>query len=119
VTALVTGGFHVFADPIARRLGFDHVFANRIEIDGDRLTGKALAPVLDRTAKRTTLLSLCEELGIRPQQAIAIGDGANDLAMIETAGLGIAYHAKPTVSQAANARIDHTGLDTVLDFLGG
>ncbi len=122
-TALVTGGFHVFADQIARRLGFDRTFANRLEIATDasgsaRLTGHAVPPILDRDAKRTTLLALCRELEINPRQAVTIGDGANDLAMLAEAGLGIAYRAKPAVRGAARARIDHTGLDTVLDFVG-
>lgn len=117
-TALVTGGFHDFADPIARRLGFDRVFANRLEIVDGTLTGRALPPILDRDAKRTTLLALCDELGIEPDRTVAIGDGANDLAMLATAGLGVAYRAKPAVREAAGARIDRTGLDTLLYFLG-
>lgn len=118
VSALVTGGFHIFADPLGARLGFDHVFANRLEIVDGRLTGKPVPPVLDRSAKRTTLLRLCEQLGIGPGEAIAIGDGANDLAMIGEAGLGVAYRAKPAVARAADACIDHTDLETVLDFIG-
>lgn len=118
VSALVTGGFHIFADALGARLGFDHVFANRLEIVDGHLTGKAVPPVLDRTAKRMTLLRLCEQLGIGSEKAIAIGDGANDLAMIAEAGLGVAYRAKPAVAEAADARIDHTDLETVLDFIG-
>lgn len=117
-TALVTGGFDVFADEVARRLGIGRVFANRLEIEGGRLTGRALPPIYGKDAKRDALLALCAEQGIEPRQTVAVGDGANDLAMLAAAGLGVAYRAKPAVRAAARAHIDHTGLDTVLAYLG-
>lgn len=117
-SALVSSGFHHFADPIAQQLGFDQVFANRLEIVDGRLTGRAVPPILGRDAKRQRLRSLCAELAIDTCRVIAVGDGANDLAMLAAAGLGIAYRAKPAVRQAARASIDHTGLDSLLFFLG-
>jgi phosphoserine phosphatase len=114
VTALVTGGFTIFAEPIAAGLGFDRVVANRLEVAGGRLTGRVLPPIVTAETKRQTLLALADEIGIAPAEAVAVGDGANDLPMLGAAGLGIAFRAKPMVAAAANARLDHADLTGLL-----
>jgi phosphoserine phosphatase len=113
-TALVTGGFTVFAERIAAELGFDHVVANRLEIVGGAITGKVLSPIVTGATKRETLLALAAEQGISPAQAIAVGDGANDVPMLTAAGLGIAFRAKPAVAAAASWRLDHADLTGLL-----
>ncbi|TCT08339.1 phosphoserine phosphatase [Tepidamorphus gemmatus] len=117
-TALVSGGFTLFTEAIARRVGFDENRANELLLDGDRLSGLVREPILGRDAKREALAELVAKLGIDAQAAIAVGDGANDLAMLEAAGLGVAFHAKPAVAKAADVRIDHSDL-TALLFLQG
>lgn len=120
--ALVSGGFHVFADEIGADLGFDHVQANRLEVRGDaktgRLTGRVIEPVLDRDAKLRALEAACARLGLDASAVAAVGDGANDLAMLGAAGLGVAYHGKPQVAAAARYRIDHGDLETLLYYQG-
>lgn len=113
-TVLVSGGFTRFAGPVGERLGFQRVIANVLEIGAGRLTGTVTKPIVDSATKETTLLAVREELGLAPAQTLAVGDGANDLAMIRQAGLGVAYRAKPIVAAAAGARIDHTDLTTLL-----
>jgi phosphoserine phosphatase len=113
-TALVTGGFTIFADRVAAELGFERVIANRLEVAGGRITGRVLAPVVTGETKRETLLALAAELDIPPAQTIAVGDGANDLAMLAAAGLGIAFHAKPMVAAAARWCLDHADLTGLL-----
>ncbi len=122
-TALVSGGFTVFMERVARNLGFDRFFGNGLEIENGRLTGRVAEPILDATGKRKILLKLAGELGRAPAEAVAVGDGANDLAMLGTAGLGVAYHAKPglrsAMGQAPNgAVIDHADLTAVLHLQG-
>jgi phosphoserine phosphatase len=114
VTALVTGGFTVFADRVAARLGFDRVVANRLEIVGGRLTGRVLPPIVTGETKRQALLDLAAECGMAPGDTLAVGDGANDLPMLGAAGLGVAFRAKPAVAAAARWRIDHTDLGGLL-----
>jgi phosphoserine phosphatase len=113
-TALVTGGFTIFAEQVARTLGFDHVVANRLEIAAGRLTGKVVPPIVTGAGKRDALGALAVAEGIAPAEAIAVGDGANDLAMLEAAGLGIAFRAKPAVAAAARWRLDHADLTGLL-----
>lgn len=113
-TVLVSGGFTRFAGPVGERLGFQRVIANVLEIGAGKLTGRVTKPIVDSATKETTLLAVREELGLAPDQTLAVGDGANDLAMIRQAGLGVAYRAKPIVAAAAGARIDHTDLTTLL-----
>ena len=113
-TALVSGGFTVFADRVAAALGFDHVVANRLDIADGKLAGTVQPPIVTGTTKRETLLSLAAEFGLSPVQTIAVGDGANDLPMLGTAGLGVAFHAKPAVASAARWRINHADLTGLL-----
>ena len=118
-TALVSGGFTAFTAVIAEKVGFRTHRGNRLAVDeANALTGEVETPILGREAKRDALIEFCKTEGYAPDRAIAIGDGANDLAMIELAGLGIAYKAKPIVSQAADASIRTTDLTTVLYYLG-
>ncbi len=113
-TVLVSGGFTQFTEPVAARAGFHETRANRLEIKGGALTGAVLAPVLGREAKRAALEELRAARGLPREATLAIGDGANDLDMLREAGLGVAYHAKPKVAQAAHARVDHADLTALL-----
>jgi phosphoserine phosphatase len=114
LTVLVSGGFTRFAEPVGKMLGFDRVIANVLEIGAGRLKGTVIKPIVDSVTKETTLLACRQELSLAPEQTLAVGDGANDLAMIREAGLGVAYRAKPIVAAAAGARVDHTDLTTLL-----
>lgn len=116
-TVIVSGGFTFFTQRIAALAGFEHHHANQLGTTDDHLTGEVIPPILGRAAKREQLEHYSRSRG-GPAQALAIGDGANDLAMIEIAGLGLAYHAKPAVAQAAQAAIEHTPLTTALYFQG-
>jgi phosphoserine phosphatase len=114
-TCVVTGGFTAFMAPLAKAIGFDEYHANTLLTDNTgRLTGEVAEPVLGREAKRETLLALRERLRLRPQDTLSVGDGANDIPMIEAAGLGVAFHGKPALRQAAAARIDHGDLTALL-----
>ncbi|MHA6297684.1 phosphoserine phosphatase SerB [Devosia sp. CAU 1758] len=117
-TSLVSGGFTLFADYFARRIGFDEAIANVLEFDGDRLTGTVSKPIVDKDTKRKRLLDLVDERGLNPSQTLAVGDGANDLDMIGVAGFGVALHAKPAVAAAAGIRIDHGDLTALLYLQG-
>ena len=115
---LVSGGFDFFTRRVASAAGFQADQANHlIEADG-RLTGQVREPILGREAKLAALREEAAALGLSPSDGLAVGDGANDLAMIEAAGLGVAYRAKPVVAAEADARIDHTDLTTLLYFQG-
>lgn len=116
--ALVSGGFRYYTGWVRRRLGFDYDQSNQLEIVDGTLSGEVLDPILGRDAKREALLRLSAEQGITPAMAITVGDGANDLAMLDAAGLGVAYHAKPIVAESAKVRIDHGDL-TALLFMQG
>ena len=111
---LVSGGFTRFAEPVARDIGFDRAIANVLEIGGGKLTGTVTKPVIDAATKLATLSEAMLNLGLAREETLAVGDGANDLAMITQAGLGVAYHAKPVVAEAAGARIDHGDLSALL-----
>lgn len=114
-TCVVTGGFTAFMTPLAEAIGFDEYHANTLLTDGaGRLTGEVAEPVLGREAKRDTLLALRERLQLRREDTIAIGDGANDVPMIEAAGLGVAFHGKPALRDVAGARIEHGDLTALL-----
>ena len=118
VTALVSGGFSAFTGPIADRVGFDRDFANVLVVEDGHLSGLSEEPVRGREAKLDALHEIRQENGVDPFATLAVGDGANDLSMIEAAGLGVAYHAKPAVAAAARARIDHGDLTALLYLQG-
>ncbi|HEY0622043.1 phosphoserine phosphatase SerB [Sphingomonas sp.] len=111
---LVSGGFTRFAQPVGEQIGFDRVIANELLVEASALTGAVTKPIVDSSTKETTLLNAMAELGLNAGATMAVGDGANDLAMIRKAGLGVAYHAKPIVAAAAGARIDHNDLTALL-----
>ena len=116
--ALVSGGFDYFAERICTRLGFDEFRANRLEIRGGKLTGKVIEPILGREAKLAAFESYKKELGLQRGLTMATGDGANDLAMIKAAGLGVAFRAKPVVAAEADAAITHGDLTALLYLQG-
>jgi len=117
-TALVSGGFDAFTGPIAARFGFHENHANRLVVADGRLAGLVVEPILGRAAKARSLESISARLGIVPDDAIAVGDGANDLDMLALAGTGVALHAKPAVAAAARVRIDHGDLTALLYLQG-
>lgn len=117
-TLLVSGGFTQFTGPIAASLGFDEQQANILEIDGDALTGRVAEPILGREAKQEALVSAGSRLGLGADDFMAVGDGANDLAMLALAGTGVAFHAKPVVAEKAQIRVDHGDLTALLYFQG-
>jgi len=116
--ALVSGGFTHFTSAVAAMIGFDENRANTLLEDDGKLAGLVAEPILGRDAKRERLEALVAEKGLALNETIAVGDGANDLAMIERAGAGIAYRAKPAVAEAADFRIDHGDLTALLYFQG-
>ena len=111
---LVSGGFVSFAGPISKMLGFHEVRANRLVFDGSQLSGAVEDPIVDAQSKLDALIETREEMGIRPEEVLAIGDGANDKLMVQEAGLGVAYRAKPALAEVADARLDYHGLDALL-----
>ncbi len=117
-TSLVSGGFTLFTDHVARRLGFDEATANVLEFENDRLTGTVAKPIVGKEMKLARLMTLSRERDIPIAATIAVGDGANDLDMIRAAGLGVALHAKPVVAAEAHARIDHGDLTALLYLQG-
>lgn len=118
-TSLVSGGFTLFADYFAERIGFDEAVANVLLFDdSDRLTGTVDKPIVDKHTKRDRLMALSAEKGLAIAQTMAVGDGANDLDMLQAAGLGVAIHAKPVVAEQASVRIDHGDLTALLYLQG-
>ena len=117
-TAIVSGGFDYVGRRLQKALGIDHVFANTLAIEDGRLTGTVTGEVVDAQRKARILEDLCARERISLEQAIAIGDGANDLPMLTAAGLGVAFHAKPAVRESAGHAISNFGLDSVLYLLG-
>jgi len=111
---LVSGGFLSFAEPIARAAGFDRVRANRLVFAGGKLSGEVGDPIVDALAKRDALVEAREQLGLKAEDVLAIGDGANDKMMVEEAGLGVAFRAKPALVEVADAELRHHGLDALL-----
>lgn len=116
--ALVSGGFTSFTEKVAQALGFDEHRANTLLAEGGRLTGQVARPILGKQAKLDALLDLSTRLGIDPAQAIAVGDGANDLAMLHRAGMGVALHAKPSVAAECDLRVNHGDLTALLYLQG-
>jgi phosphoserine phosphatase len=117
-TALVSGGFTLFTDRIAKMIGFDETRANTLTLADDKLAGAVDEPIFGRETKRATLIELRTRLGLGNEDTMATGDGANDLDMITEAGLGVAFHAKPKVAEAAAARIDYNDLTALLYVQG-
>jgi phosphoserine phosphatase len=115
---LVSGGFTHFADRVAAEIGFDEAHANRLAIEDGRLLGSAIPPILGAEAKLRTLLDAAGAAGVELDDTMAVGDGANDIPMLQAAGLGIAYRAKPTTAAAAAARIDYNDLTALLYVQG-
>lgn len=113
-TALVSGGFTFFTERVAAELGFDMHRANVLLDNGSTLTGEVREPILDRDTKLKTLRELAETRGVKLAATLAVGDGANDLAMLKEAGLGVAYHAKPVVAAEVTNQIEHTDLRSLL-----
>ena len=117
-TAILSGGFTYFGNYLRQRYGFDYVYANELEIENGRLTGRYAGEIVDGRRKAELLRLLCQFEEINLAQAVAVGDGANDLPMLSLAGLGIAFHAKPKVKATARQSISTIGLDGILYFLG-
>ena len=111
---LVSGGFSRFADRVAAEIGFDAAISNALAIEGGRLSGAVRKPIVGAEAKRQALLDAAAARQIPLDEILAVGDGANDIPMIRAAGLGIAYHAKPVVAEAADARIENNDLTALL-----
>ena len=118
VTALVSGGFDFFTGRVREAIGFDLDLANGLVVADGRLTGEVVEPILGADAKRETLCRLLSQHNLTPEAALAVGDGANDAAMIRAAGLGVAYHAKPVLASAADVRVEHADLTALLHIQG-
>ena len=116
-TLLVSGGFVFFTERLKARLGLDYTRANVLEIAGGKLTGRVLGKIFDAQGKADWLVKIREELGLKPAQVIAMGDGANDLKMMAQAGISIAYHAKPVVRAQAGYALNFAGLDGLVNLL--
>ncbi|MCU1612660.1 MAG: serB [Frankiales bacterium] len=115
---VVSGGFSQITDPLAEALGLDFAAANTLEVAGGRLTGGLVGEIVDRAGKARALVRFAAEYGVPLEQTVAVGDGANDLDMLNTAGLGIAFNAKPVVREQAHAALNQPYLDAVLQVLG-
>jgi phosphoserine phosphatase len=113
-TCLISGGFTVFTKAVADMLGFQENRGNTLQVEDGKLSGRAAEPIVGREAKLATLIELREAFGYDNLDTLVVGDGANDLGMIQQAGLGVAYHAKPVVAAAAAAQIDHGDLTALL-----
>lgn len=116
---LVSGGFTYFTERLQHRLGLDRARANELVIEDGRLTGEVKGEIVDAEAKARTVLTMCADIGCEARQAIVVGDGANDLAMMRVAGLSVAYRAKPKVRAVADVAIDTGGLDRLLELFQG
>jgi len=117
-TAILSGGFTYFGRALQRRLGFDYVFSNDLEIENGILTGQLASEIVDGERKASLLASIAQHEGFSLEQTIAVGDGANDLPMLSIAGLGIAFRAKPIVKESAKQSLNRHGLDGILYFMG-
>jgi len=113
-TILVSGGFTAFVAPIARRIGFERFEANVLGVRNGKLSGSVEGRIVDSRVKHDTLVEARDRLGLSAAETMAIGDGANDIPMVEEAGLGVAYRAKPVLAAVADVRLDHHGLDALL-----
>jgi len=117
-TAIISGGFTYFAEYLQKKLGFDYIYANELEVENGRATGRHRGEIVDGKRKAELLREIAKKEGIQLDQVIAVGDGANDLPMLSLAGLGIAFHAKPLVKESAQHSISTIGLDGILYMLG-
>ncbi len=117
-TAILSGGFNYFGEYLKRKLGFDYVYANELEIEDGKVTGRVTGTVVDGKRKAELLREIAEREGVGLEQTIAVGDGANDLPMLSIAGLGIAFRAKPLVRRSAKQAISTLGLDGILYLIG-
>ncbi len=117
-TLLVSGGFSHVADRLKARLGLDYTRSNTLKVEGGKLAGEIEGRIVNADVKHEALLAVRDELGLKKEQIIAIGDGANDLKFMGEAGVSVAYHAKPVVCDKATHAINHVGLDGVLHLLG-
>ena len=117
-TAILSGGFTYFGNYLKQKYGFDYVYANELEIENGKLTGRYVGEIVDGRRKAELLRLLCQFENIDIAQSVAVGDGANDLPMLDLAGLGIAFHAKPKVKATAGQSLSTIGLDGILYFLG-
>lgn len=117
-TAILSGGFTFFGEYLKRRFGFDYVYANELEVEDGKLTGRYVGDIVDGKRKAELLRLIAQVENVNIAQTIAVGDGANDLPMLSAAGLGIAFHAKPKVKESAKQSISTIGIDGVLYFLG-
>ena len=118
-TAICSGGFQPFAERVQSILGIDEIHANGLEVRNGALTGEVSGPIMDGCRKAETMARIAQANGIELENTIAVGDGANDLPMIQQAGLGIAFHAKPIVREQATHSLIHSPLDRILHLLGG
>ena len=116
-TLLVSGGFTFFTERLKQRLGLDHAHANELEIVDGKLTGRVIGGIVDAEEKKRTVEHVCAAMGIKTSQAIVMGDGANDLAMMSVAGLSVAFRAKPVVRAQASVALNYSGLDGLLTIL--
>jgi phosphoserine phosphatase len=117
-TAILSGGFTFFGEHLQARLGIDYVFANELEIENGAVTGKVVGEIVDGKKKAELLEAIALKENISLDQVVAVGDGANDLPMLNLAGMGIAFHAKPLVRESANHAVSHLGLDSLLYLIG-
>ncbi|RKH50971.1 phosphoserine phosphatase SerB [Corallococcus aberystwythensis] len=117
-TAVISGGFSVAAEALQKRLGIDFAYSNALEVQDGKLTGRTVGTIVNARRKAELLETLAKQEGVLLEQVIAVGDGANDLLMLEKAGLGIAFRAKPKLREAADTSISAGGLDTILTLLG-
>ena len=115
---VVSGGFRQIIEPLAHELMLDFVAANELEIVDGKLTGRVVGPIIDRAGKAKALRDFADQAGVPMEQTVAVGDGANDIDMLATAGLGVAFNAKPALREVADASLSYPYLDTVLFFLG-
>jgi phosphoserine phosphatase len=117
-TAILSGGFNFFGQHLQKRLGIDYVFANELEVMDGIVTGNVTGEIVDGTKKAQLLAQIAQWENISVDQVVAVGDGANDLPMLNVAGMGIAFHAKPLVRKSARHSVSHLGLDAILYLLG-
>ena len=115
---VVSGGFRQVIEPLAHELMLDFVAANELEIIDGHLTGRVVGPIVDRAGKAKALRDFAQQAGVPMEQTVAVGDGANDIDMLNAAGLGVAFNAKPALREVADASLSHPYLDTVLFILG-